>query len=147
MIDQHRKWLEEDVVYLISPTEKAIFTALGTTEERDRFILQFWQRVGLDVKEEHYKRISTANKRFGWRGRGAAVAGWKSDRGKMYILYGPPDEIDSHKVGVGATARSGPFEIWRYSHINRVGDNVELMFSDPNGDGEYRLASTPPERR
>ncbi|MBL8230247.1 MAG: GWxTD domain-containing protein [Bryobacterales bacterium] len=97
------KWLTEDVVYIIDKAEEAVYRKLTTNEEREMFIVQFWSRRDRtpgtpsenEFKEEHYRRIAYANQRFGSRG-GEAVAGWKTDRGRVYIRLGPPDEIERH---------------------------------------------------
>ena len=132
------KWLNEDVVYLISPQERAGFQGLKSDQERDRFIEQFWlQRdptldtVENEFKEEHYRRIAYSNDRFG----STKAAGWKSDRGRMYIGYGPPDEIESHP--------SQGRESWRYRLIEGVGADVIVEFTDPKGTGEFPMTSDP----
>jgi len=96
-----QKWLNEDVVYIISDEEKAAFEALKTDEEREQFVKQFWARRDPtpgtpenEFKEEHYRRIAYANRHWGGN-----LPGWKTDRGRIYIRYGPPDEIDSHPAG------------------------------------------------
>ncbi len=98
---QYKKWLNEDVVYIITPEEKNAFLHLSTNEEREQFIEQFWQRRNPDpdspentYKEEHYRRIAYANEHFA-----SGIPGWKTDRGRIYIMWGPPDEIDSHPTG------------------------------------------------
>ena len=98
---QYKKWLNEDVVYIITPEEKGAFLHLSTNEEREQFIEQFWQRRNPDpdspentYKEEHYRRIAYANEHFA-----SGIPGWKTDRGRIYIMWGPPDEIDSHPTG------------------------------------------------
>src|SRR5438093_7920755 len=100
--DQHyKKWIEQDVVYIISPEERDVFQKLTTDEERDRFIEQFWARRDPDptthaneFKEEHYRRIQYANDHFH-----AGIPGWRTDRGRIYIAFGPPDRIETHPVG------------------------------------------------
>src|SRR5271170_4418700 len=98
---QYRKWLDEDVVYIISPEERSAFLHLATNEEREQFIEQFWQRRNPDpdsadntFKEEHYRRIAYANEHYS-----SGIPGWKADRGRIYIIWGPPDETDSHPTG------------------------------------------------
>lgn len=151
------KWLNEDVVYIITPEERGVFEKLSTPEEKERFIEQFWLRRDPDLrtpdnefKEEHYRRIAYANEHFQ-----AGVAGWKTDRGRIYIIHGPPVEIDSHKMGqsyVRPTEEGGgltatyPFEIWRYRHIDGIGDDVEIEFVDPDGTNTFKLATTPWEK-
>ena len=98
---QYKQWLSEDVVYIISPSERTAFLQLSTSEEREQFIEQFWLRRSSnpdmpdnDFKEEHYRRIAYANEHFA-----SGIPGWKTDRGRIYIIWGPPDEIESHPTG------------------------------------------------
>ncbi|HSR69827.1 MAG TPA: GWxTD domain-containing protein [Acidobacteriota bacterium] len=155
--DYYKKWLSEDVVYIISEEEREVFANLTTDEERDQFIEQFWYRRDPDprssvneYKQEHYRRIAYANERFH-----AGFAGWRTDRGKVYIMHGPPDERQEYPSGGtydrplsegGGTTATYPFEIWRYRHIPGVGTNVELEFVDRANSGEYRLALGPEEK-
>ncbi len=156
-VEYYAKWLKEDVVYIITPEEKEIFQNLSTAEERERFIEQFWQRRDPDprtpvneFKEEHYRRIAYANERFG-----AVWPGWMSDRGKVYIIHGPPSELEEYPSGGtyerplhegGGTTATYPFEIWRYNHIPGFSHTVELQFVDRDFSGEYRLALSPEEK-
>ena len=133
------KWLNEDVVYIIADAERAAFEKLATDEEREKFIEQFWQRrnptpgtVENAVQEEHYRRIAYANQHF----KSASLQGWQTDRGHMYIVYGPPDEIESHPKPQGRYA----FEEWMYRHLEGIGDNVIVTFVDRTGTGDWRLA-------
>ncbi|MBZ5596191.1 MAG: TonB family protein [Acidobacteriia bacterium] len=139
------KWLNQDVVYIIDDKERAAFKALTADEERENFIVQFWLRRDPtpgtpenEFKEEHYRRIAYANERF------AAIdlPGWKTDRGRIYIIFGPPDEIESHPSG-GGQDRQAPFEEWLYHHIEGVGDNIIFGFTDPLLSREYRLTLNP----
>ncbi|MFQ5737665.1 MAG: GWxTD domain-containing protein [Acidobacteriota bacterium] len=155
--DYFSRWLDQDVVYIITPAERAVFRKLSTDEEREQFIEQFWYRRDPDLrtsqnefKEEHYRRIAYANEHFT-----SGVAGWKTDRGKIYIIHGPPVEINSHKMGQSydRPAQEGygltktlPFEVWRYRHIEGIGSDVEIEFVDPSGSGEFRLARSPYEK-
>src|ERR1051326_7685229 len=93
-----KKWLEEDVAYIITDEEKAAFKALKTDEEREQFIEQFWLRrdptpdtIDNEYKEDHYERIAYANEHFA-----SGIPGWKTDRGRIYIMYGKPDETQPH---------------------------------------------------
>jgi GWxTD domain-containing protein len=136
-------WLNEDVVYIITPQERAAFLALTTDDERKQFMVQFWKRrdptpdtVENEFKEEHYRRIAYANQHFV-----SQMPGWKTDHGRIYIVYGPPDEIESHPKG--DKVRTYPFEQWRYHHIQNVGDNIIIDFADPNWSGEYRMTKDP----
>jgi GWxTD domain-containing protein len=155
--DYYRKWLEEDVVYIITPEEKDGFLDLKTSEERDFFIEQFWARRDPDprsernaFKKEHYRRIAYANEHFA-----SSLAGWNTDRGRIYITWGKPDEIESHPGGGsynrpsnegGGTTDTAPFEKWRYRHMYGVGDDIEIEFVDPSATGEYRMATSPYEK-
>ncbi len=139
LTDYYRKWLNEDVVYIITPEEKNVFLALRTDEERGFFIEQFWarrdpdpRRGGNQFKEEHYRRIGYANERFK-----SKVPGWQPDRGRIFILYGESDGKESHPTD------QSPFERWRYRHIDRIGDNVEFEFVDKTLDNTYILTTSP----
>ena len=93
----YERWLNEDVVYIVADEERAVFQKLATDPERGEFIRQFWLRrvtAGKSeeqIKEEHYRRIAYANERFR---APSGRPGWQTDRGHMYIVYGPADEID-----------------------------------------------------
>ena len=154
---QYKKWLDQDVVYIISPEERSAFLHLSTNEEREQFIEQFWQRRNPDpespentFKEEHYRRIAYANERFA-----SGIPGWRTDRGKMYIMWGPPDEIESHPSGGsydrpasegGGQTSTYPFEQWRYRYLEGIGNDVNLEFVDPSMTGEFRLTMDPSEK-
>lgn len=135
------KWAREDVAYIITDQERAAFRQLNTDEERDHFIEQFWLRRDPtpgtprnEAKEEHYKRIAYANSHFT---NGGGLAGWRTDRGRIYITYGPPDEIESHP---GDQTRPNPDVTWKYRHIEGVGNDVIVQFVDPARSGDYRMS-------
>lgn len=137
-----QKWLDQDVVYIISDEERAAFEGLKTDEERQHFIEQFWSRRNPtpgtpenEFKKEHYRRIAYANDHFR---TASGTTGWRTDRGRMYIVYGPPDEIDSHVNGSAKIPH--PFESWGYRHVDGLGDNLFLTFVDQAGHGDYKLA-------
>jgi len=147
--DYYRKWLDEDVRYIISDAEKEIFLKLTTDEERESFIEQFWRRRDPDLKtaenefkEEHYRRIAYANEHFT-----SGKAGWRTDRGKIYIIHGPPDEISESMGGAytrpmyegGGDTATYPFQVWRYREIEGVGSDIELEFVDSTLTGDYKL--------
>lgn len=142
LVTPYRKWLNEDVAYIIEDRERAAFKQLQTDEEREHFIEQFWLRrdptpgtVENEFKEEHYRRIGYANEHFA-----GGIPGWKTDRGRIYITYGPPDEKESHPSG----DRGGPpYEEWRYRMIQGIGKDVIVRFVDEKRDGTYRMQSDP----
>lgn len=154
---QYKKWLDQDVVYIISSEERSAFLHLSTNEEREQFIEQFWQRRNPDpespentFKEEHYRRIAYANERFA-----SGIPGWKTDRGKIYIMWGPADEIESHPSGGsydrpasegGGQTSTYPFEQWRYRYLEGIGNDVILEFVDPTMTGEFHLTMDPSEK-
>jgi GWxTD domain-containing protein len=153
----YRKWLNEDVAYIITDEERTAFKRLQTDEEREQFIEQFWLRrdptpdsVENEFKEEHYRRIAYANEHYA-----SGIPGWKSDRGRIYITFGPPDETDSHPSGGtyerppeegGGTTSTFPFEDWRYRYIDGIGNDVNIEFVDPTMTGEYRMTMDPSEK-
>jgi GWxTD domain-containing protein len=154
---QYKKWLDEDVVYIITPEERSAFLHLSTNEEREQFIEAFWARRNPDpdspentFKEEHYRRIAYANEHFA-----SGIPGWKTDRGRIYIIWGAPDEIDAHPSGGtydrppeegGGETTTYPFEDWRYRYLPGFGENVIFEFVDPTMTGEYHLTMDPSEK-
>jgi GWxTD domain-containing protein len=146
----YKKWLDEDVVWIITDEERAAFRQLSNDEERDNFIEAFWQRRDPtpdteenEFKEEHYQRIAYANEHFA-----AGIPGWKSDRGRIYIVFGKPDEIESHPSGGtyerpmeegGGETSTFPFEDWRYRYIEGIGQEVIIEFVDTCMCGEFHM--------
>jgi GWxTD domain-containing protein len=152
-----KRWLREDVHYVITSDERKVFLNLSTDEERENFIEQFWLRRDPtpdseenEYREEHYRRIQYSNERFA-----SGIPGWRTDRGRIYITFGPPDEIESHPSGGsyqrpyeegGGTTSTFPFEFWRYRYIDGIGTDIMLEFVDPTMTGEYRLTMDPSEK-
>jgi len=147
---QYKKWLDEDVVWIISDEERAAFKQLSNDEERDQFIEAFWQRRDPtpdteenEYKEEHYQRIAYANEHFA-----AGIPGWKSDRGRIYIMYGKADEVEAHPSGGsyerpmeegGGETSTFPFEQWRYRYLEGIGQEVIIEFVDTCMCGDYHM--------
>ncbi len=136
-------WLSEDVVYIITNEERRAFEQLGTEGQCAKFAEQFWLRRDPSpgsplngFKEEHYRRIAYANEHFA----ATQIPGWKTDRARVYITVGPPDEIESHPAGRSGTAAMYPFEQWLYHHTNSLGDDVVFDFIDQTHTNEYRLS-------
>ncbi|MDT5261202.1 MAG: hypothetical protein QOC61_206, partial [Acidobacteriota bacterium] len=152
-----KKWIDEDVAYIITDEEKKAWKKLQTDEEREQFIEAFWRRRDPDPDtelneylEEHYERVAYANQHFA-----SGIPGWKSDRGRIYIMYGAPNEKETHPTGGnydrpsyegGGNTTTYPFEIWFYRYLPGVGSGVEIEFVDPTGTGEYRIARSPDEK-
>jgi GWxTD domain-containing protein len=141
-------WVQEDVAYIITDQERAAFQQLGADAERERFVQQFWERRDPtpgtprnEMKEEHYRRIAYANQRFA---TSSGLPGWKTDRGRIYIMYGTPDEMNSAPSGGDGVY---PYEQWRYRFIESVGNNVIIEFVDKAGNGEYHWTMDPKEKR
>jgi GWxTD domain-containing protein len=146
----YRKWLDEDVRWIITDEEKSAFMQLSNDEERDQFIEAFWQRRDPtpdteenEFKEEHYRRIAYANEHYA-----AGIPGWKTDRGRTYIVFGPADEIDSHPSGGsyerpmeegGGETSTFPFETWRYRYLEGIGQEVMIEFVDSCMCGDYHM--------
>ncbi len=153
----YRKWLSEDVSYIITDEERQAFKRMQTDEEREQFIEQFWLRRDPtpdtnenEFKEEHYRRIAYANERYA-----SGIPGWKTDRGRIYITFGPPDENESHPSGGsyerpseegGGSTSTYPFEKWRYRYIDGIGSDIIIEFVDPTMTGEYRMTMDPSEK-
>ena len=146
----YKKWLDEDVRWIITDEEKRAFFQLSNDEERVNFIEQFWERRNPtpdspenEFKEEHYRRIAYANEHFA-----SGIPGWKTDRGRIYIMYGPADQVDAHPSGGtydrpeeegGGTTSTYPFEVWRYRDIEGVGQEINIEFVDTCMCGEYHM--------
>jgi GWxTD domain-containing protein len=148
---------ENEVVYIISDVERKAFGELTTDEERDYFVKQFWARrdptpgtAENEMKEEHYRRLDYVNAHYS-----TTVPGWKSDRGRIYIQYGPPNEMEAHPSGGqyarpaaegGGETQTFPFEQWRYRWIEGIGRDVIIEFVDKNGTGDYQMTMDPNEK-
>jgi GWxTD domain-containing protein len=146
----YQKWLDEDVRWIITDQERADFKKLLAGQQRDEvmdaFIEAFWERRNPvpgspenGFKEEHYRRVAYANQHFA-----EGIAGWRTDRGRFYIVYGPPDKVVRHLPSDKAQPGGGlkndfPSEEWRWGHIDGVGRDVTLRFVDTCGCGEYHL--------
>jgi GWxTD domain-containing protein len=153
----YKVWLEEEVPYIITDAERDAFLSLQTNEDRENFIEQFWLRRDPtpdtpenEFKEEHYRRIAYANEHFA-----SGMPGWKTDRGRIYIIWGKPDDVDQHPSGGfyertdqegGGETETFPFETWHYNYLEGLGNNINLEFVDPSGSNEYHLATDPEEK-
>ena len=153
----YKDWLDKDVAYIITDEERKAFKKLATDDERERFIEEFWRRRDPDpdtdeneYREEYYERIAYANEHFA-----SGIPGWRTDRGRIYITWGKPDEVESHPSGGtydresyegGGSTTTYPFERWFYRYLAGVGSGVEIEFVDPTGSGEYRIARNPDEK-
>jgi GWxTD domain-containing protein len=146
----YKIWLNEEVPYIITDDEKKAFLSLSNDEERDAFIESFWLRRNPnpdspenEYREEHYRRIAYANEHFA-----AGKPGWKTDRGHIYIAFGPADSIDSHPSGGtyerpmdegGGETSTFPFEVWHYRYLEGVGENIDIEFVDTCMCGDYHF--------
>ena len=153
----YKDWLSKDVAYIITDDERKAFKKLENDDERERFIEEFWRRRDPDpdtdeneFKEEYYERIAYANEHFA-----SGIPGWKTDRGRIWIMYGKPDSRETHPMGGsyerpswegGGSTSTYPFEVWFYRYLPGVGSGVEIEFVDPTGSGEYRIARNPNEK-
>ncbi len=153
----YKDWLDKDVAYIITDEERKAFKKLVTDDERERFIEEFWRRRDPDpdtdeneFREEYYERIAYANEHFA-----SGIPGWKTDRGRIWIMYGKPDETETHPSGGsyqrepqegGGSTTTYPFEKWFYRYLPGVGSGIEIEFVDPTGSGEYRIARNSDEK-
>lgn len=150
-------WLKDEVADIITPEEHQAFLELSTNEEREQYIEEFWARRNPDpespvnaFREEHYRRLAYADEHFS-----SGIPGRKTDRGRIYIIWGPPDEIESHPTGGnydrpmeqgGGSTTTYPWELWRYRYLEGIGENIEIEFVDPTGSGEYHITADPCEK-
>ncbi|MGH9470701.1 MAG: GWxTD domain-containing protein [Terriglobia bacterium] len=164
MQSPYKNWISGPIGYIITHQERAAFKKLTTDDEREQFIEAFWDRRNPnpgnpenEFKEEFYRRIAYANEHYT-----SGIPGWRTDRGRIYITWGPPDEVESHDSGgtyvaqpnelpyMGPDAQNEmttyPFEDWYYHYIPGIGENVKLEFVDPTMSGEFRLTMNPCEK-
>ena len=141
---EYKKWLREDVRSIIKDQERIEFLKLAD-DQRDQLLADFWARRNPNptskdnsFKQEHYRRLSYANEHFA-----AAIPGFETDRGRIYILYGPPDRIDPHP----SPSDGYPYEVWHYPHIKGSGDEVSLKFVDESACGAHQLENEPPDNQ
>jgi GWxTD domain-containing protein len=153
----YKEWLDKDVTYIITDEERKAFKKLASDDERERFIEEFWRRRDPDpdtdeneFKEEYYERIAYTNEHFA-----SGIPGWKTDRGRIWIMYGKPDGRETHPMGGaydrpsyegGGSTTTYPFETWFYRYLPGVGSGIEIEFVDPTGSGEYRIARNANEK-
>ena len=138
--EEYRNWIEKEVVYIIADKERDAFLDLESEEERAAFIAAFWQRRDPDPltpvnesREEHYRRIEHVNKYFS---RESPVPGWMTDRGKMYIVLGEPDDREVFT----AVPMLYPTEVWFYQQNREKGlPPLNLLFWQEHAVGPYRL--------
>ncbi len=151
--DFFKRWLSEDVVYIITKDELASARGLKTPEEKDAFIQTFWERrdptrgtMANEYREEHYLRIAKANQKYT-----TATDGWRTDRGKILIRFGEPDNIDRNDSAGSTTMRSGanrltvPFETWEYRNIPGIGP-AKITFVDKTMTGNYEMTLNPADK-
>ncbi len=140
---QYRRWLEEEVVYIITPKEKDVFLRLETDREREIFIEAFWKVRDPDpvtpeneFKKEHYRRVKYADQKFGREGPGA---GWRTPMGKIYILLGEPSQI----YGLENDSEVYPIVTWFYQGLADYGlpNAFYVAFFKRSGIGEYEFYS------
>ena len=157
LASQGDDWLGNIVPDIITEQERHAFLELGTEEEREQFKEIFWRNRNPDpespinpVREEHYRRLAYADEHFA-----SGIPGRKTDRGHIYIIWGPPDEIESHPTGGtyerspeqgGGSSTAYAWELWRYRHLEGIGENIEIEFVDPSGSGEYHITRDPCEK-
>ena len=137
----YKRWLDRDAKYIITQPEKDAFLKLSTNDERERFVENFWLRrdptpgtESNEYRDEYYTRIAYANERFR-----SGIAGWQTDRGKVYIMRGPPARVESG-LTLDIYRNNVPYEKWYY------GDGSALTFVDPTSSDEYRML-TPEDRK
>ncbi|MFC2165876.1 GWxTD domain-containing protein [Acidobacteriota bacterium] len=152
--EKYKKWMDEEVIYIISETEKEVFQSLISDEQREKFIKSFWKRRDPsphtpfnEFREEHYRRIEYVNKKY-FEGK----TGWRTDRGRVYIMFGPPDFVETNPGGgkgflfEAAETAEFPSEIWRYQYIAGLKtrmSQIEFIFVNYYNAGSYQLTTNP----
>jgi GWxTD domain-containing protein len=142
LASRHKEWLEKDVVYLISKEERSLFQNLPTDQDRDKFMERFWEirnpvpgSPTNRFKDEHYSRFAYAQQHFG---KESATDGWRTDRGRIYILLGPPQQRMFHNTH----QKLRPFEVWFYSSPSpALPPFFYVVFLQRDNVGDYKLYS------
>jgi GWxTD domain-containing protein len=138
-----KKWLEEEVVYIITPLEREVFLKLNTDRERNIFIEAFWKHRDPtpgtpenEFKVEHYRRVNYVNHFFG---RGSPTPGWRTDRGRVYIILGEPTDLQRFE----GQSEIYPVEVWFYQGKTDIGlpAGFYIVFFKPGNVGEFELYS------
>jgi GWxTD domain-containing protein len=141
--ERYKRWLDEDVAYIITKREREVFLELQTDREREIFIEAFWRQRDPtpgtprnEYQEEHRRRLDYANKFYG---RSTPLPGWKTDRGRIYIILGPPRNIEQYDNVNGVY----PTEIWFYLGDPSLGlpTAFNVIFFKKDGGGDYILYS------
>lgn len=140
---KYRKWLLEEVVYIITPTEKNVFLQLQTDREREVFMKTFWAQRDPnphteenEFQIEHYKRMQYAEDHLG---RGTPTAGWRTDMGRIYIILGEPNSIERYEN----MTQVYPIVVWFYQGLVKYGlpHAFSVVFFKQDGSGDYQLYS------
>ena len=127
------------LVYLMDPDEHGVYPGL-TPEGKRSFLRRFWQKRDPtpgtprnEFEELFYRTVDEANARFR-EGGAAAVPGWRTDRGRIYIRFGAPDEVlDRSQAG-----STRPYVVWKYTKVK----SLRFVFLDPTALGHYELIWT-----
>lgn len=140
---EFRRWLEEDVAYIITPRERDVFLRLESDRDRNLFVEAFWKQRDPDpateeneFRKEHYRRIQYANQFFG---KDSPGPGWQSPMGRVYIMLGPPKSVEKFENLYDIK----PVIIWFYSDMADLGlpTSFNVVFFKRDNQGEYRLYS------
>lgn len=144
----YRDWLDQDVRWIITDKERTAFKKLANDEERNTFIEMFWLRrdptpntIENEFEEEHYRRMMFANEHFS-----TSLPGWRSDRGRIYIMFGPPNAVaqGTKTIPEKGEVRDLPVETWHYTKVD--GKPADLEFVDTDGSGNYEYALSREEK-
>jgi GWxTD domain-containing protein len=128
------------LVYLVTPEERGVYGGL-TPEGKRSYLRQFWKRrdptpgtARNEVEDEFYRIVADADRQFREKG-GAAVPGWRTDRGRIFIRFGPPDDVLSRTQPKMGTR---PYLAWKYTK----GKLRKFVFLDSTSMGTYELIWT-----
>jgi GWxTD domain-containing protein len=137
------RWLNQYVKWIISREEKERFEELEAPTQKLGFIESFWLRRDKkpetpdnEAREEHQRRFAYATQNFG-----AGIPGWATDRGKIYILLGPPSAINRNPAGRNSFER--PSEVWTYNNVPnpRLAASFDIGFVDFTSTGRFEIVS------
>ena len=121
------------MVYIINTDSLDYYLDEANLDEKQEYFKRFWkqrdpnpQTVKNELMDEYFKRINFANRNYS----GFTSEGWQTDRGRILIKFGFPDDVERHPFEIDGK----PYEVWRYYNLRKV-----FLFEDYTGFGDFRL--------
>ena len=139
---EFNEWIRSDVRWLVTNAERTAFANLKSGNDRREFVQNFWRRRDPDpdtsaneFRDTYCGRLPLT-KRFE-----SGIPGWKTDRGRILLLWGEPDKILTGKENIEGDVVT-VFEKWTYKHLDDLGTDIYVTFVDPTQTKEFRFAKS-----